>query len=59
TKVKESKLRPAVRSWEDAARATHMKRERELRRREQFRRDYEQTQRELKRKREESFWRQG
>ena len=59
TKVKESKLRPAVRSWEDVSRATHMKRERELRRREQFRRDYDETQRELKRKRAESYWRQG
>ena len=57
-KVKESKLRPTVRSWEDESRATQKKRERELRRREQFRRDYGETQRELKRQRAESHWRQ-
>lgn len=59
TKVKESKLRPAIRSWEDESRASQKKRERVLRRREQFRRDYEKTQRELKRKQTETFWRQG
>ncbi len=56
-KVKESKLRPAVRSWEDESRAAQKKRERELKRREQFRREYESTQRELKRKHAQSFWR--
>ena len=50
TKVKESKLRPTVRSWEDNSRVTQKKRERVLRRREQFRREYEETQSELKRK---------
>jgi hypothetical protein len=59
TKVKESKLRPTVRSWEDDSRATRVKRERELRRREQFRRNHDKTQRELKRKYSESHWRRG
>ncbi len=58
-KVKESKLRPSVRSWEDYQRATQQKQREELRRREQFRRDYEKKQRELKRKHAQSFWGAG
>ncbi|MHA1949517.1 MAG: hypothetical protein ACW99G_07285 [Candidatus Thorarchaeota archaeon] len=59
TKVKESKLRPAVRSWEDDNRVSDREREQERRRREHFRREYGNRQREIRRKQAESYWERG
>jgi len=58
-KATESKLRPAVRSWDDSYRSEQLKREWERRRQESFRQDYQRTQRERARQRAESFWGSG